>query len=418
MVSRQDQESGNNRRGEPVPGEESPLLRPMSVTTAGSLCTCSVISVLVMSWCVLDFWNRKMSEDLFSIGDIRMLDMTHGNKEGQVEMPFKPFTYPLTLAFLQFVFMGMVFLAMYLMVVQQRPSDLRGLNLTSDKRWPALVVSHVCSTFWLQSLMMPSQVMSLAFFATTRAIEIPAAALMRPPVLGDRFGRKTLQTMVFASAASCLLYFSYAQLENCVCILSGHGVVLTGLAFWIVYALILAMPAANAVCQEAIMTNPGMHPLLILALQNIFASLLFGPVLILSHLIGWEDVGGAFQTILSQREISMLVLWLCAQITLTSVVTIVLINAVDSFWAIALRPVRVVFWGMIALMRFYLSSSLALSIASPHSSLWSFVLVCGCGFAAAAIYTDRKAEDNVYADKALANPSFNGAEKPASKSAV
>jgi hypothetical protein len=314
--------------------------------------------------------------------------------------------------------MGVVFLAMYMMVAQQHPSELKNLNLTSDRRWPTLVFSHVFSTFWLQSLMMPSQVMSLGFFATTRAVEIPSAALMRTPIMGDRIGKKTLQTMVFATAASCLLYYSYAQLEGCVCILSGHGVVLTGLAFWIVYAMILAMPALNAVCQEAIMKSPGMHPLMILALQNIFASLLFGPVLMLSHLVGWEDVGGAFQTILSQREIFMLVLWLCAQITLTSVVTIVLINAVDSFWAIALRPVRVVFWGMIALMRFYLRSTLALSIASPHSSLWSFVLLCGCGFAAAAIYTDRKAEDNVYADKALAIPGVHGAEKPVSKSVV
>jgi hypothetical protein len=404
MALRQD--SGNNRSGEQVLGEESPLLRPMSPSSTGSLCTCSVIAVLAMSWCVLDFWNRKMSEDLFSVGDIRMADMSHGNTVATVEAPFKPFTYPLTLAFLQFTFMGIIFLAMYLMVAQQHPSDLRGLNLTSDKRWPVMVVSHVFSTFWLQSLMMPSQVMSLGFFASTRAVEIPAAAVMRPPLLGDRIGKKTVQTTAFAFGASLLLYFSYAQMEGCVCILSGHGVVLTGLAFWIVYALLLAMPAVNAVCQEAILTNPGMHPLMILALQNIFASLLFGPVLMLSHLLGWEDVGAAFQVILSQREIYMLVLWLCAQIALTSVVTIVLIQAVDSFWAVALRPLRVVCWGMVAFMKFYLTSSLALSVASPHSSLWCFVLLCGCGLAAAAIYTDRKAEDNIYNDKALTNDNF------------
>merc|ERR1719428_284164 len=136
--------------------------------------------------------------------------------------------------------------------------------------------------------------MSLGFFAATRAVEIPAAAALRPAVLGHRFGKKTLQTTVFGFVSSCLLYFSYAQLAGCVCILSGNGVALTGLAFWIVYAMILAMPAANAVCQEAIMVQHGMHPLLVMALQNIFASLLFAPVLLLSHCAGLEDVVGGF----------------------------------------------------------------------------------------------------------------------------
>jgi hypothetical protein len=354
------------------------------------------VAILAGSWCVLDFWNRRVSDDLFNIGDIRMLDMTHPHGGyAQVVAPFSKFSYPLTLAFLQFAFMGMLFLSMYFAITQQRPSDLRGLSLTSDKRWPALVGSHVFSTFWLQSLMMPSQVMSLGFFAATRAFEIPSVALLRPYALGQRFGKKTAQTTAFAFGASCLLYFSYAQLAGCVCILSGNGVALTGLAFWVVYALILAMPAANAVCQESIMLEPGMHPLLLLALQNIFASLLFTPILMVAHVVGWEDIGGAFQIILSHQEVFMLVMWLCAQIALTSIICIMLIQVVDSFWAIALRPIRVLFWGMTALANFYMSSGVALSIACPRSSFWSFVILCGTGLAAAAIYTDQKAQDDI-----------------------
>jgi len=399
MAFQHDQESGSFRREESRLTEDSPLLRPMPGQTAGGICTCGVVAILAASWCVLDFWNRKVSDDLFNIGNIRMLDMTnkhytHGGYS-EVFAPFTKFAYPLTLAFLQFAFMGMLFLTMYFAVTQQRPADLRGLSLTSDKRWPALVGSHVFSTFWLQSLMMPHQVMSLGFFASTRAFEIPAAALLRPPVLGQRFGKKTAQTTAFAFGASCLMYFSYAQLAGCVCILSGNGVALTGLVFWIVYALILAMPATNAVCQEAIMMEPGMHPLLLLALQNIFATLLFAPILMVAHVVGWEDVGGGFQVIMSYQEVFMLVMWLCAQMALTSIICIMLIQVVDSFWAIALRPIRVVFWGMTALANFYMSSGLALSIACPRSSFWSFVILCGCGLAAAGIYTDQKAQDDV-----------------------
>lgn len=413
MVSH-DQESGNFHREESGLAEYSPLMRPMSSRSAGSLCTCGVIGALAASWCVLDYWNRRVTDDLFNIGDIRMLDMSRTHELVQVVAPFNKFSYPLTLAFLQFVFMGLLFLCMYFATTQQRPSDLRGLSLTSDRRWPTLVVSHVFSTFWLQALMMPSQVMSLGFFAATRAIEIPAAAFLRMPVLGYRFGKKTAQTTALAFGASCLVYFSYAQLAGCMCILSGNGVALTGAAFWIVYALILAMPAANAVCQEAILFDPGMHPLLILALQNIFASLLFGPLLLIAHIAGWEDIGAAFQIILSYQEVFMLVLWLCAQIALMSVVSIMLIQVVDSFWAVALRPIRVVFWGITMLASFYMHSSLALSIASPHASFWSFVIFGGCGLAGAAIYTDRKEED-VPSTKGSSAKFSHGATKAASK---
>lgn len=352
------------------------------------------------------------------MGDIRMFDISRSHDLMPNVTPFKTFAYPLTLAFLQFVFMGMVFLSTYFAVTQTRPSDLRGLVLSSDRRWPALVVSHVLSTFWLQSLMLPTQAMSLSFFASSRAFEIPAAALMRSPVLGQRLGKKTLQTTAFAFGASCLMYFSYAQLAGCVCILSGNGVALTGLAFWIVYALVLAMPATNAVYQEAIMINPGMHPLLILALQNIFAALLFGPVLLVSHFVGWEDIGGGFQIVLSNQAVFMFVMWLCAALSVTSLVNIMLIHIVDAFWAIALRPIRVVFWGMITLINFYMASDIALSIQSPRSSFWCLMILCGCGFAAMAIYMDRKDEDVVASDKTQGSVLHPGSTKTAAKSSA
>lgn len=389
--------------GAAPPSEEIPL-RPLSQPAQGALCTCGVISVLAVAWCVLDFWNRKVSDDLFRIGDIRMVDLAHSHDTVQVVAPFKKFTYPLSLAFLQFVFMSVVFLCMYWALTHQSPADLRGLRITSNRQWPALVVTHVFSTFWLQSLIMPSQVMSLGFFAASRSFEIPTAAILRTPVLGARFGKKTLQTTGLAFLAGCMLYFAYAQLAGCVCILSGNGVALTGAAFWVIYALILGMPATNAVYQEAIMLQSGIHPLLLLALQNIFAALLFGPVLILSHLVGWEDVAGAFATILSYQEIGLLVTWLCAQIALTSVIGIMLIQVVDSFWAIALRSLRVVFWALCTLVPFYMSSQgLPLSITNPRTSFWSFVIAFGVSLAAAAIYTDRKSEDDLQFEKDVAD---------------
>jgi len=396
MAAQHDQES-------PGFAEESlPLLEirrmHMAQAKAAGLCTCGVVTILAIAWCILDFWNHKLSEDLFNMGNIRMADMTESHHLGpQVLAPFKQFSYPLSLAFLQFVFMGVVFLGAYLAVVKERPP---ALALFSDKRWPSLVISHVISTFWLQSLMMPAQVMSLGAFSASRAFEIPIAAALRQPVLGVRVGKKTLQTTGLAFVAACTLYFAYAEMAGCVCIMSGHGVALTGAAFWIIYGLILGMPAANAVCQEGILKQPGMHPLMLLALQNIFAALLFGPILMIAHLVGWEDVGAAFQTIRAYPQVFMMVTWLCAQMAVTSVVCIMLITVVDSFWAIALRALRVVFWAMTSLTSFYLSApGVALSIASPTASFWSFVICCGAGLAGVAIYTDRRAEEENARDK-------------------
>jgi len=369
----------------------SPLLRPMTTPSMGSLCTFLVVFALASGWCVLDYWNRQITTDLFNIGDIRMMDM---DKDGVPEVisPFTKFVYPLTLAFLQFVFMGVFFLVLHFAVNQERPQDLKNLRLTSDKRWPVMLVTHVFSIFWLQSLMMPAQVLSLGLFAASRAVEIPIAAALRWPVLGARYGRKSALTIGLAFVAALVMFFAYAQVAGCLCVWSGHGVALSGIAFWLVYLMLLAMPAVNAVCQEGIMVTPGMHPLLMLALQNIFACFVFGPILLISHMVGWEDVSGAFEMILTFSEVLMLVVWLCAQMAITSVLSITLIHIIDSFWMMVLRCLRVAFAALSLLIYFYMSGpGLPVSIACPRSSLWSFVLVCGLMMMAASAVSDRVA---------------------------
>jgi hypothetical protein len=376
----------------------------MSTLNVGSLCTILVIGVLATCWCILDYWNREISHDLFGIGNIRTMDV---NNDGvpEVVAPFGNFSYPLTLAFLQFIFMGVFFMALYISMTQERPQDLRIQKLSADKRWSGLVVSHVFSTFFLQSLMMPAAMLSISLYAASRAVEIPVTAALRMQMLGPRLGRKSGKTIALAFAAACVMFFSYAKLADCVCIWSGSGVALTGLAFWIISLLLLAMPAANAVCQEAIMLEPGMHPLLLLALQNIFASLVFGPLLLLSHLAGWEDVVGAFAMIMSYTEVFMLVLWLCAQVAATSLLCITLIHIVDSFWMIALRALRVVFWAICILAAFYTTGpSVPVSIACPWTSFWSFVLVLGSLLGVASIMHDRAVIPEESVDKGESQP--------------
>lgn len=377
-----------NENSEASQEMSSPILSPMSPTSFGALFTCVVVGILAAGWCLLDHWNRQITKDLFEIGDMKTVDI---NQDGlpEVVSPFKQFSYPLTLAFLQFVFMGVFFTVLHFSINQERPADLRRLNLIKDKRWPSLVVTHVFSTFWLQTLMLPAQVFSLGVFAASRATEIPVAAALRGQVLGPRYYKRITPTAL-AFSACLIMFFAYAQLAGCVCVWSGNGVALSGLAFWIIYLMLLAMPAANAVCQEAIMSSPGMHPILLLALQNIFACLLFGPILMLCHLIGWEDVGAAFEMILTYSEVFMMVVWLCAQMAATSVLCITLIHVVDSFWTIALRALRVVFWSMGMLGTYYFSShGIPLSIGCPHSSAWMFVLLCSVMLGGAAICSDR-----------------------------
>jgi hypothetical protein len=109
-------------------------------------------------------------------------------------------------------------------------------------------------------------------------------------------------------------------------------------------------------------------------------------------MVGWEDVSGAFEMILTFSEVLMLVVWLCAQMAITSVLSITLIHIIDSFWMMVLRCLRVAFAALSLLIYFYMSGpGLPVSIACPRSSLWSFVLVCGLMMMAASAVSDRVA---------------------------
>jgi len=199
--------------------------------------------------------------------------------------------------------------------------------------------------------------------------------------------------MMFTSG--WLLFYSYTQLAECICIWSGFGVALTGPALYVIYALLLAVPAANVVLQEAVLAQLRTQPLLLLGLMNLFTSLLFAPVLLMVHLLGWEDVGRAFTILTGHPEVYMLVLWLCVQMAAISLVTVGLILLVDSFWTVALRSLRVVFWWGQEVFLFYTGcgGSVMLSISHPHASLWSVVMLCGLGLIAVAAYKDRRADD-------------------------
>merc|ERR1719198_2896037 len=100
--------------------------------------------------------------------------------------------------------------------------------------------------------------------------------------------------------------------------------------------------------------------------------------------------------ILTYSQVFMLVLWLCAQMALTSVLCITLIYMADSFWAITLRALRVVFWAISLLAAFSLSDKekgIPVSIACPHTSLWSFVLFASILIGAAAVISDKPISD-------------------------
>mmetsp|Transcript_4178 Transcript_4178/g.7583 ORF Transcript_4178/g.7583 Transcript_4178/m.7583 type:complete len:403 (+) Transcript_4178:98-1306(+) len=370
--------------------ERQPLMKSLSPSTTASLCTAFVVLGLVMAWCVADLGQRALSSDLFNMA---MMKPTPKGPD------FHAFAYPLTLAMVEFAFTGLLFALIYAVIVQDRlgTGQTSAMTIHPDGRWATLVASHVCGTFWLQSLMMPAQVMSLGLFAVSRATDIPMTTILRSKVVGLPLGKRQLQTTLLTSAAACTLFYSYAQLSGCVCIWSGNGVALTGLAFWIVYFLILALPAVNAVCQEAILVQREAHPVMILAFQNLCACLLFLPVVVIAQIVGWEDVGEGLSMIFAQKQILMIVIWLCVAMAATQAVSILLISMTNSFWAVALRTLRVVMWGAQMLMLYSLGSPLPLSIACPHSSLWALILTCGTFLAIAAIYTDRQshAEDSM-----------------------
>jgi hypothetical protein len=378
----------------------------------------AMLAGLALIWCVVDQWNLSVADALFGLGDLRMASLdTSLASEGlmvfHTSKPFPGYSYPLSLAFIQFAFMGLLFLAIYWVLF--KGEDDTSVKISSavvlhDRRWPALIITHVFSIFWLQALMMPAHAFSLGLFAASRAVEIPVSALLRAPLCGAQLGRRTAQTTLFAFAAAATLYFAYAQIASCLCVWSGHGVLLTGAAFWIVYFLVLLLPATNTVLQEGVMKGTRMHPLLMLALMNLFACVLFIPVLWLAHMVGWEDVSEGFAMTVRFREVYMLVAWLCLQMASISAITVGVILMVDSFWAVALRALRLVYWWLQQVWWFYAGAAMAgqnisMSLACPHASQWTFVTLCGFALALAAIYTDRKAEDAIVSKASMGSES-------------
>jgi len=361
----------------PPQQELEPLIQPVSQSTVGRFLAMSGIFLLVLSWCVLDNWNEVVSGSLFQIGVADGTSGSHGKPQY--------FKYPLTLTFLEILFMFIAFSGLWFCTSTNREQDIDNVkSQIFSAPWSIIVVTHLFSTFWLQALMMPSQVMSTAFFASTRAAEVPLVAFTRALTFREPFGGHRPQIIGFVTAANMLLFFSYLQMEGCICIFEGHGILLSGLALYAIYFLLLAMPAMNTVGQETIMTVGRMNPLLMLALQNGFATIVLSPVLLL------EDVSQAFSMIYHYEEVSLLVLWLCIQACAFAFVTVLLVRKLDSFWAVALHSMRVVYWWTWQLVMFYVGSNSLLSVSHPKTSGWSFGMMAGLGLLAYAMYADTR----------------------------
>lgn len=380
--------SGPRNEHSPDDAEKQPLLRSGTKLNVKKLCMGSVVALLTVMWCALDTWNHEVSASLFGVEQVKNIKVEKST--GDLKADVQKFEYPLTLAFLQFLFMGLFFLCLWRLTTSEVSQDLAKVHPTSYK-WGGMVTTHVFSTFFLQSLMMPRQMMSLGVFAASRAIEVPTASFLRSKAFDAPNGGHSLTTTTLMFISVSMMYYSYTQIEECLCIWSGYGVSLSGIPLIFIYALLLTLPAANAVCQEAILIDDEVHPFLVLALQNIAGTVLFLPLLLFAHAVGLENLSAATQMTFGNREMYMMTLWLCVQMSATSAVWIGLIYMVDSFWAVALRSMRVVFWWLKELVLFYLFSDSLLSIARPHASLWSFVMLCGSGLAATAmIYDQRK----------------------------
>lgn len=383
-------------------GERQPLIKSVAPAFMGKVCFLTVVGALVCGWCLLDSWNRDVISNLFGASQVKneKIDLINGQITADV---LQPFQFPLTLAFFQFAFMGLLFLIFWWMTARQPAADFAKVRQNVfSAQWGGLVGSHVFSTFWLQSLMMPTQLMTPLVFAASRALEVPAAAVLRHKAMGARFGGHPLSTTSLMFGAAMLLMYSQTQIAECLCMWSGHGVQLAGVALLLTYFLVLILPAANAVCLESVMVNLGTNPVLMLAVMNILSCLCFVPVLGFAHVAGWENVQLAFEVTMGSRELYLLVLWLCVQMVMFSAVSLALIGMMDSFWAVALHSFKAAFWWCTQLAHLYfLNPSIVLSIAKPHSSFWGFIMMTGCVLVGVAAVIDANSphETNNYFNK-------------------
>lgn len=388
------------------------LGRSLSESLSRRIWLVFIVACLAVMWCALDSWNHEMGAQLFQMSEVKGFTV---DRSGTLRGVLEPFKYTLTLAFLQFAFAGFVFCSMFAgKSICAGESVSQGLAhfwpTVPDARWPALVSTHIFGSLLLQSLMMPTQMMSLGFFAATRAVEVPIAAGVRAKVFGASCEGPSLRTTMLMFAAAWLLFFSYSQIAECLCVWSGFGVALSGVALYFVYALLLTIPATNVVLQESVMVQLQVSPILVQGIQNLGAAALFVPILLAAHMLGYEDVRHAAAMITGHREVYMMVLWLCVQTVVISAVTVGLILTMDSFWAVAARSLRVVFWWARQLQLFYVTSSMLLSVARPHASLWSFVMLCGIVLGLAALVTDSRQTEDPNEDKALLIPSESSLE--------
>jgi hypothetical protein len=367
----------------------------MSKNSVGTLCVFAVASLLTFCWCLMDSWNHDVSNQLFAVAEVRRVQVGSGGLD--VDMTQNSFKAPLLLAFLQFVFMGVVFSLLFVFLTPTAYEDVIALGHSHGAvRWILLILTHVFSTFWLQALIMPKQPMSLGLFAASRSVEVPVTAAFRTKVFGVKVDRRDLATPILMFAACGLLYYSYAQLSSCLCIWSGNGIELTGAALVAVYILVLALPSANYVTQEFVMVHQNVPPLLLLAVMNVGASVVCMPLLLVAHFAGWEDLSSAYRMMTSYPQVYMLIVWLCVQMTAASGLLTSLIYSVNSFWAVSLRSLRVVFWWCRVLFIFYFTSGAdLLSTSLPTESYWSFVMFCGLILMVAAIFAETRAKELV-----------------------
>jgi len=374
-------------------GESKPLIQAVAPASMGKACFVAVVGALVCGWCILDSWQHDVSAQLFGVKQIK--DPKINPLTGEITADVNhPFTYPLTLAFFQFAFMGLIFLAIWWVLTRNPGADVAGVRENIFKpQWTGLVATHVFSTFWLQSLMMPMQIMSPMVFAASRAVQVPAAAGFRAKIVGERYGGHPLSTTSMMFGAATLLIYSQSMIAECLCIWSGHGVELSGIALVTIYLLLLILPAANAVCQESVMNQLETNPLLMLAVMNLLACVFCTPIMVIAHFAGLENISMALSVTTSNPELYMLILWLGVQMILFSAVSLALIALMDSFWAIALTiSLKAVFWWCSSLMHMYLSCPLTnVSVDHPHASLWGFIMLLGCLLVGAAAVTDASA---------------------------
>merc|ERR1712187_683871 len=137
---------------------------------------------------------------------------------------------------------------------------------------------------------------------------------------------------------------------------------------------------------------------MVLAFQSICTSGLCVIGLAIARLVGWEDCIVALRILAADDRMYALALWLCVEMAATAWVTINIIAMTDSFWGVALKSTRVIYWQLQTLFVFYKTSSTPYSIEHPRSSLWSFVVVCGACMAVAAILSDPQKKDKTGRD--------------------